>query len=189
MSEHAMAAPGEIAPPPPGPWLALARGQIVGAVGLDADGATTQSTIANWVAAAPDVACARIADVAHYRQWWDAVHELTVQPAQGNTQRFHTRVDSTLFSTQGDQDRSIDVTPEHSTIWWRGVSGDYANDVQRWDFVRAEGGGSYVLFSGGSDYNRTGVVMRALVDNVPWMLPGYAAAWKMVWMRPALAGL
>ncbi len=187
---RAMAPHGAVEPPPEGPWLDIVGNRVVGAVDLNAQGETVQTHVAVHVAAPLAAVTARLEDVSGYTRWWSAIRALAPFARQGDTQRFHTRMDSPLFHTEGDQDRvMVPGTADRATVWWRGVSGDYANDDQRWDAYARPGGGTTAVLSGGGDYVRTGMIVRAIVDRVPSMLPGYSIAWKMVWAREGLRGL
>jgi hypothetical protein len=180
---------GPIEAPVEGAWLDLVGDRIIAGVRLDAQGETLQTFVATHVASPLGAACARAEDVAHYNHWWRGIRELTLGARRDDTQRFHSRIESPLFSAQGDQDRVVERGDQHAVVWLRGVAGDYVDDSQRWDFFARPAGGTTVVLSGGNDFIRTGMIMRALVENVPWMLPGYSAAWKMVWTRQLLRGL
>ncbi len=177
------AATGEIEPPAPGAWTWLTRDAVVGAIALDAAGTITQSTVAMWSATPPPALCARLERIDQYTRWWTPMRDVRVVSGVGLTQRFHSVVDTVLFRTEGDQDRVVDVGPFGPRVVWRGVAGDYRGDVQRWDVVAHPQGGSVVMLSGGAEYNRTGMIARALLDRDTWMMPGYSVALKMVFMR------
>lgn len=186
---RAMASAGSIEPPPAGAWLDLTGNRLVGAVDLNAQGETVQTHVAVHVAASLAAVSARLEDVPGYGRWWSEIRAIVPGARQGGTQRFHTRMHSPLFHTEGDQDRVMVPGAGHATVWWRGVHGDYVGDDQRWDLYARPGGGTTVVLSGGGDYVRTGLIVRAIVDRVPLMLPGYSIAWKMVWAREGMRGL
>jgi hypothetical protein len=167
----------------------IVRDRIVAGVVLNPQGETLQTFAAAHVAAPLGPTCARLEDVPNYGRLWREIRALVAGPRQGLSQRFHTRVDSVLFHTEGDQNRVIEPGEQHAVVWWRGLTGDYANVDERWDFFARPNDGTTVVFSGGADFVRTGMIVRTIIANAPWMLPGYSAAWKMVWMREALRGL
>ncbi len=189
MPSRAVVSSGPIEAPVEGPWLDLVRDRIIGGVRINQQGETEQTFVASHVGASIGATCSRFEDVAHYPQRWPSIRALTIGASSADSVRFHTRIESSLFRAEGDQDRVLERGADHAVVHWRGAAGDYANDLQRWDFFARPAGGTTVVFSGGNDFLRTGMIMRTLVDNAPWMLPGYSAAWKMVWARQGLRGL
>jgi hypothetical protein len=188
--EHGEAPSGPLAPPPSGPWLQLTRETTVLSLGLTPEGSVTQVTVAAWTPADRDSVIARLRDVEHYNHVWGSIREVHVLPNQqarseNDPVRYGLVIDTPLMHLEGEQVRRI----EGDTVWHDGVSGDLAGSQHRWDVVRAPEGGSYVLFTGGSDYNRAGTITRVLMQRDPWLIAGFAGSWKIVWLRNLLRGL
>lgn len=167
-------------------WVELGRNTVVGAVTMDDRQVMSQSAIALRVAAPPDAVFARLRDVRQYATLWGPVMQrATIVSEQDGVARFRSVVEAPVFRTEGEQDRLVIERDGARAVVWRGVSGDYRNDAQRYD-VRSDGaGGSIVVLSGGADANRAGFVANQLLSRDPWMTPGYALAWKMVWLAAA----
>lgn len=182
-------APGPLLPPDDGPWLALAREAMVVSTRLNPDGAVVQVTVAAHTTAAPQAVLARLRDVAHYTSVWGSMREVEVLPPQPgappDSVRFRSVVENPLVRLEGEQR----MEPEGFVVRHVGLSGDFADAAHRWDIREAPGGGSYVLLTGGADQNRAGTITRALMSRDPWLIAGYAASWKIVWLRNALRSM
>ena len=76
-----------------------------------------------------------------------------------------------------------------NVVWHEGLSGDFANNSHRWDVAADPRGGSVVMLTGGSDYNRAGWITRRLMERDPWLMAGFAGSWKIVWLRNLLRGV
>lgn len=173
---------------PSGPWVDLGRNVLVGAVTMDDRQVMSQSAVAMHVNASPDQVFARLRDVRQYATLWAPVMQRVsvVSESEGVT-RFRSVADAPVFRTEGEQERVTIERDGQRAVLWRGVSGDYRNDAQRYD-VRPDGAaGSVVVLTGGADANRAGFVANQLLARDPWMTPGYALAWKMVWLSAAAA--
>src|SRR6185369_16656851 len=101
--------------------------------------------------------------------------------------RYQSVVQSPLASTRGEEEREVRAGPLGPIVTWRGVSGDHVGYDHRWDLARVPSGGTVVMLSGGSEFNRTGGVTAAMMGRDVWLMPGYATSWKLIWMRPLLA--
>jgi hypothetical protein len=180
---------GELSPPD-GAWLDLTRSGLVGAITMDDRMVMTQGSVAMHVAAAPAVVGDRFENVAGYaRVWAPAMRSAQLVYDRDGVARFRSVVDSPVFHTEGEQDRVVERRGAGRTVVWRGVSGDYARDAQRYDVRPSPDGGAVVILTGGADANRAGFVANQLLARDPWMTPGYALALKMVWLRAGLNGL
>ena len=73
--------PGELAPPPTGEWVGLAREGTVLSMLMTEEGAVRQVTVAAWTPAEPTAVMARLRDVAGYSRVWGSMHEVEVQPS------------------------------------------------------------------------------------------------------------
>lgn len=175
---------------PSGAWVDLGRNVLVGSVVMDDRQVMSQSAIAMHVGAPPEQVFARLRDVRQYPTLWAPVMQrATIVSEQEGVTRFRSVVDAPVFRTEGEQDRVTIERDGQRAVLWRGVSGDYRNDAQRYD-VRSDGAaGSIVTLTGGADANRAGFVANQLLARDPWMTPGYALAWKMVWLSAAAARL
>ncbi len=176
---------------PSGAWVDLGRSVVVGAVSMDDRMVMTQSAIALRVASAPDAVFSRLSDVSQYaRLWAPVMQRATVVSDRDGVARFRSVVEAPVFHTEGEQDRVLVQEPTGArAVLWRGASGDYRGDVQRYD-VRSDGAaGSVVVLTGGADANRAGFMANQLLARDPWMTPGYALAWKMVWLAAAASRL
>ncbi len=181
------APPGPLVPPPPGAWLDLARRSTIGVVSLNADGAITQCTVAGGTGATVATVLDRLDDVPHYPDIWRAIREIQPRPAVGAVRGFRMVVQTSLVRNEGDVDRETIRGAGTGTVWWRGRSGHFVGHEHRWDVQTAPGGGSVVMLTGGSESNRTSWITRAMLDRDSWLLPGFAASWKLIWLRPLLA--
>lgn len=176
---------------PSGAWVELGRNAVVGAVAMDDRMVMSQSAVALRVASAPDAVLQRLRDVSQYPRLWPGVMQTaSVVSERDGVARFRTVVEAPVFHTEGEQERLFVSEPDGArAVVWRGVSGDYRGDAQRYD-VRTDGaGGSLVVLSGGADANRAGFVANQLLSRDPWMTPGYALAWKMVWLSACASRL
>jgi hypothetical protein len=180
------AAPGTLAPPASGPWLELTRDATVLSMALTPEGSVTQVTVAAYTSSAPDAVVDRLRDVAHHNTVWGSIREVEILPtpagAPAGAVRYRVVTDTPLVHLEGEQLLRV----EGRTVWQDGLSGDFAQSGHRWDVLEAPGGGSWVLFTGGSDQNRAGRVTRALMDRDPWLMAGFAGSWKIVWLRNLL---
>ncbi len=187
--EHGIAPSGELAPPPPGPWQELTRDATVLSMSLTPEGAIRQATVAAWTPAPSNLVLARLRDVPNYHSVWGSIREVTMLPGQTLTPtgpvRYHMVIETPLSHVEGDQV----MRSEGNVVWHEGVGGDLADSTHRWDVLDAPGGGSYVLLTGGSDYNRANWITRTLMDRDPWLMAGFAGSWKIVWLRNLLRGL
>ncbi len=181
---------GDLAPPPSGAWQALTRDASVLSMALTPEGSIRQVTVASWTSAPPSAVMARLRDVANYTNVWGSVREVSVLPGQPSSPdgpvRYHIVIDTPLTHLEGEQ--VMRVEGDH-IVWHEGVAGDLVDSAHRWDVLPAPDGGSYVLLTGGSDYNRAGWVTRTLMERDPWLMAGFAGSWKIVWIRHLLRGL
>jgi len=76
-----------------------------------------------------------------------------------------------------------------ATVVGTQVGGDLVGSSHRWDVLADPQGGSFVMLTGGADYNRAGWITRALMVRDPWLMAGFAGSWKIVWLRHLLRGL
>ena len=180
---------GELSPPEDGPWLRLARDAMVVSTRLTPEGAVVQVTVAGWTPASPETVMARLRDVPRYAGVWGSVRDVEVLAAQGGdpagSVRFRSVVETPLVRMEGEQR----MQSEGNTLWHIGLSGDFEGASHRWDVRPDPEGGSYVLLTGGADYNRAGSITRALMARDPWLSAGFAGSWKIVWLRNALRGM
>lgn len=176
---------------PSGAWVELGRNVVVGSVSMDDRMVMSQSAVALRVGSAPDSVVQRLRDVSQYPRLWPGVMQTSsVVSDRDGVARFRSVVEAPVFHTEGEQDREIVTEQDGSrAVLWRGVSGDYRGDVQRYD-VRSDGaGGSLLILTGGADANRAGFIANQLLSRDPWMTPGYALAWKMVWLSSCASRL
>jgi hypothetical protein len=115
------------------------------------------------------------------------MHDLRITARDGGRVRYQSVVQSPLAQTRGEEEREVRAGPLGPIVTWHGVSGDHVGFDHRWDLVRQPGGGTVVMLTGGSEFNRTGGVTAAMIGRDVWLMPGYAASWKLIWMRPLLA--
>ncbi len=181
--------PGELAPPPAGDWVGLAREGTVLSMQLTDEGSIRQVTVAAWTPAEPAAVMARLRDVAAYTRVWGSMREVTLLPRAGDDPegavRFHNVVENPLSRLEGDQRARFG----DNVVWHEGLSGDFAGAAHRWDVVAQPGGGTVVMLTGGSDYNRAGWITRRLMERDPWLMAGFAGSWKIVWLRNLLRGV
>jgi hypothetical protein len=184
-----VAPPGVLAPPPAGPWLELTRDATVLSMALTPEGSVLQVTVAAHTSAPPDAVLERLRDVDRYHTVWGSVREVGVLPlpagAPAGAVRYRIVTETPLVRLEGEQLLRI----EGRTVWQDGLAGDLAGSGHRWDVLDAPGGGTWVLFTGGSDQNRAGRITRALMDRDPWLMAGFAGSWKIVWLRNLLRAL
>ena len=183
------APPGELAPPPRGDWVGLAREGTVLSMLLTEEGAVRQVTVAAWTVAEPAAVMARLRDVAAYSHVWGSMREVEVLPRAADdpegSVRFRNVVETPLSRLEGVQRARFG----DNVAWHEGISGDYAGADHRWDVVADPRGGSVVMLTGGSDHNRAGWITRRLMERDPWLMAGFAGSWKIVWLRNLLRGL
>jgi hypothetical protein len=180
---------GPIAPPA-GDWYRLAQRGVVGAVTMDDRGVMLQSSVAVRLASDSTRVLQRLTDVPGYTTAWaGAMSEVQVLGAQDGTVRFRSVAETPIFRTAGEQERVVERDGDRAVVWWRGLSGDYARDVQRFDVRPAPEGATIVLFTGGADTQRAGFLARQIMARDVWMTPGYSLGWKMVWLRLGVRGL
>lgn len=182
-------APGELAPPPPGDWVGLAHEGTVLSLLLTEEGAVRQVTVAAWTPAEPAAVMTRLRDVASYTRVWGSMREVEVLPRgagdpEGSV-RFRSVVENPLSRLEGEQRARFG----DNVAWHEGLSGDYVDATHRWDVVADPRGGSVVMLTGGSDYNRAGWITRRLMERDPWLMAGFAGSWKIVWLRNLLRGI
>ncbi len=187
--EQGIAPTGELAPPEAGPWQTLTRDATVLSLSLTPEGAVRQVTVAAWTPAAPVVVLTRLRDVPNFGQVWGSIREVSLLPGETLSAtgpvRYRSVIETPLTHMEGEQV----MRSEGSVVWHEGISGDFADSAHRWDVVEAPGGGSYVMLTGGSDYNRAGWATRTLMARDPWLMAGFAGSWKIVWLRNLLRGL
>lgn len=174
--------PGPLSPPEAGPWLNLARTVSVGSVSLDAQGRFVQTSMAVFSPRSPAELLQRLSTPANYGQLWRQLRDSSVLPSDAGNVRFHTLIEGAMSRVEGETELEVQRRPEGATVWWHGVAGDLQGVEHRWDLHPAEGG-SVMVLTGGSEYQRIPWPMRAMIGRDPWLLPGYAASWKLVWMR------
>jgi hypothetical protein len=183
------APPGELRPPEEGAWLGLLREATVLSMLLTPEGAVRQVTVGAWTPAERDAVIARLRDVEHYGRVWGSVREVSVltgaDAGAAGPVRYRVVIDTPLTHLEGEQELRVDGY----TVVQTGVAGDFNDSAHRWDVLAAPGGGSYVLLTGGSDYNRAGWITRSLMDRDPWLIAGFAGSWKIVWLRNLLRGV
>lgn len=179
-------APGSLAPPEGGPWLDLARESTVLSMALTPEGSVTQVTVAGYTPTPPAAVIERLRDVANFHTIWGSVRETEVLPspadAPAGAVRYRVVTETPLVRLEGEQLLRV----AGRTVWQDGLSGDLAGTGHRWDVLDGPDGGSWVLFTGGSDQNRAGRITRALMDRDPWLMAGFAGSWKIVWLRNLL---
>ncbi len=100
--------------------------------------------------------------------------------------RYRVVTETPLVHLEGEQVLRVEG---RTVVWQDGRHGRPRGHSHRWDVLDAPGGGSWVLFTGGSDQNRAGRITRALMDRDPWLMAGFAGSWKIVWLRNLLRGL
>ncbi|MDB4930493.1 MAG: hypothetical protein JWM10_2977, partial [Myxococcaceae bacterium] len=180
---------GELAPPPPGDWLGLAHEGTVLSMLLTDDGAVRQVTVAAWTPAEPAAVMTRLRDVPSYTRVWGSMREVEVLPRDASDPegsiRFRSVVENPLSRMEGVQRARFG----DNVVWHEGVSGDYVDAVHRFDVAADPRGGSVVMLTGGSDYNRAGWITRRLMERDPWLMAGFAGSWKIVWLRNLLRGM
>ncbi len=181
---------GDLAPPSSGPWLALTHDATVLSMSLTPEGSIRQVTVGSWTSAPPNVVMARLRDVANYGNVWGSIREVTVLPGQSpppdGPVRYRLVIETPLTHIEGEQVMRVEGG---NVVWHEGVAGDLSGSSHRWDVLEAPDGGSYVLLTGGSDYNRAGWITRTLMERDPWLMAGFAGSWKIVWIRNLLRGL
>lgn len=180
------AEPGALAPPASGPWLALTREATVLSLALTPEGSVTQVTAASTIDADAAAVMERLRDVPNYARVWGSIQSTQVldgDAAQG--MRYRVVIDTPISHLEGEQRLRIDG----ATATQEGIAGDFQGSAHRWDVVAAPGGGSVVLLTGGSDYNRAGWLTRALMARDPWLMAGFAGSWKIIWLRHLVHGL
>ena len=184
--EHVDASSATAEPPSMSSWSAILDDNVViGAVVLDAGRDAVGSTVAMRSATTTAALRARLSDVESYPRTWSMVRSATPSAADaGNALRFRSSVDSTLFHTEGDQERTEALSENRVTLRWHGASGDYAGIDHRWDLVPAARGGTVVVLTGGREQQGAGLVMRTVFGMAHWIVAGYSVAWKMLWVRP-----
>ena len=181
--------PGDLAPPASGDWVGLAHEGTVLSMLLTEEGAVRQVTVAAWTPAEPAAVMARLRDVAGYTRVWGSLREVEVL-SRGATDpdgslRFRSVVENPLSRLEGEQLARFG----DNVVWHEGLTGDYVGAAHRWDIVADSRGGSVVMLTGGSDYNRAGWITRRLMERDPWLMAGFAGSWKIVWLRNLLRGL
>lgn len=174
---------GELAPPPPGPWMALARDASVVSMQLTPEGAVRQVTVAAWTPVGAEPILARLRAVEGYTRVWGSFREVEVLPREADdpegSVRFRSRVETPLTRLQGIQRLRV----SGNTVWHDGLTGEFAGGGHRWDIVEGVAGGTVVLLTGGSDLQRAGWITRAMISMDPWLAVGFAGSWKIVWLR------
>jgi len=174
---------GVLAPPAAGAWRALTHGVVVAAIGFDDDRVLTQSSVALHSDESPEAICRRLENVSAYGSVWHGMRDVrVVQNAQGVV-RFSSVVRGPMSEARGEQEVSVSPGAEGPVVHWRGVAGDFAGHDHRWDLVR-DGSGTIVVLTGGSEFERAGAITRAMIARDVWLLAGFSASWKLVWMRP-----
>ncbi len=181
------APPGPLEPPPPGPWMDLTRTVAIGSVTLDGDGVFRQSTMALYSPRSADDLCAHLERVEGYPSIWHSMRDFRIVSRDATRVRYSSVVQSPLAQTRGEEEREVRAGPLGPIVTWRGVSGDHVGYDHRWDLVRVPSGGTVVMLTGGSEFNRTGGITAAMMGRDVWLTPGYATSWKLIWMRPLLA--
>ncbi len=178
--------PGPLAPPPSGDWVALARDGTVLSMQLEPEGAVRQVTVAAWTRAEPAVVLERLRDPAGYGNIWGSYRDIAVIPSAADdpagSVRFRSVVETPLSRLEGEQRARV----EGNVVWHEGLTGSFAGAAHRWDVVADPRGGSVVMLTGGSDYNRAGWITRRLMEQDPWLMAGFAGSWKIVWLRNLL---
>lgn len=179
---------GELAPPEPGAWQGLTRDATVLSMLVTPEGAIRQATVAAWTPAEPAAVLARLRDVPNFSHVWGSYREVTLLPGQTMSEtgpvRFRVVLDTPLTHLEGEQV----MRSEGNVVWHDGVAGDLVDSGHRWDVQAAPGGGSYVMLTGASDYNRAGWITRTLMARDTWLMAGFAGSWKIVWLRNLLRG-
>ena len=184
--EQGIGPTGELAPPAPGAWQSLTRDATLVSTGLTPDGAVTQVTVATWTSADPEAVLTRLRDVTRYPSVWGSIRSVDVianaPDAPAGSVRYHVHIETPLARIDGEQV----MRTSGNTVWQDGVGGDLAGSSHRWDVLADPQGGSFVMLTGGADYNRAGWITRALMVRDPWLMAGFAGSWKIVWLRHLL---
>jgi hypothetical protein len=177
---------GVLAPPPAGPWRALARDATLLSMSLSPDGAIAQVTVAAWTQASPEAVLQRLRDVPAHPRVWGSIQAVELVPgAPLGEVRYRSVVQTPLARLEGEQR----LVERDGAVWIEGTAGDFAGADHRYDVSSEPSGGCVVAMTGGADYNRAGWLTRALMARDPWLVAGFAGSWKIVWLRHLLRGL
>jgi ribosome-associated toxin RatA of RatAB toxin-antitoxin module len=201
---RAVSAQPTFVPPPPGPWLALAARDNVVAVTLDPEGALQQITVIGHTNAPASIVVHRLLDVEAYGVFWGWMRDNTILARSPSAERvvrdwgvlamhetasvrFRTSLGAPFSAGEGELLSRVE--PGGATAWIEGISGAFAGERHRWDFVQAPQGGTYVLYTAGSMAAHAGFFHRLIMERDVWAVTGMSAYWATVMLRYGLWAL
>ena len=184
--EHPYLPATTLSPPPAGPWLELAHRAHMIILGLDDTGALTQITSVGTTHAAPAAIAHRLLDVEHWGQVWGWMRNTSAITHTADSVRFRLTLEAPLASGQGEFVGTVE--PGGMGVHLDGVSGDFAGEHHRWDFVTFDNG-TFALYTGGSEALHAPWLHRQLMNRDPFAMMGMSAYWKVIMLRFGLNGL
>ena len=171
-------------PPPDGAWMDIARHTNVLFVGLDARGEPVQELAlgASYAgASALRERVVRIDELQSHLPWFTEIH---VTARDDASVAYSTRLGSPFARGVGENRmqtgrdaRVVDVT---------GVSGDFAGERNRWDFVQRDV--AFMMSTGSTIQRHFTAPQRALIASDPLVGTGLSLAWRVLSLRWLFAG-
>ncbi|MDB4931775.1 MAG: hypothetical protein JWM10_4259, partial [Myxococcaceae bacterium] len=179
----------ELAPPAPGPWLALHPRYYTMVFALTPDGAVRSINVTGQTFGSAAAVVARVRDVAGYRDHLPGVRQSTWGPAAADgavPTRAHLLLRTPFDAGEGDVERRL---VGDATVFVDGRSGELAGSRWRWDVTTLPLRGTFLSLTGVPDPATATLLTRAVTAREPFLIPGVAALRQLVWLRHMLAGI
>lgn len=177
----------DLTPPPPGPWLEMLPRVNILVIDLDPEGSLRQITAMGWTPASSATVIHRLLGVEQYGVFWGWMRDVSTISRTPTEVRFRLRLGAPFAPAQGELVSRVE--PGGATAWLEGQTGDFAGERHRWDFIPAPQGGTYVMYTSGSEIAHAGFFHRQVMDRDVWAAAGASAYWKAVVLRYGLWGL
>jgi hypothetical protein len=178
----------ELAPPAPGPWMALHPRYYTMVFALDPGGAVRSINVTGQTFGSAAEVVARVRDVAGYRDHLPGVRQSSLDPAPDGAlpARGHLLLRTPFDAGEGDVERRL---VGDATVFVDGRSGELAHSRWRWDVTTVPARGTFLSLTGVPSPDTATLLTRAVTAREPFLVPGVAALRQLVWLRHMLAGI
>ena len=171
--------------PAAGPWMEVLRsGLDCVSIELDANGSMRSITASRYVVSEPDAVRTLLMSAESWGSYWLWMRDIRVVSRDENRVRIATHLGTPLAAGAGEVEARLD--PSRNTVYIEGRTGAFTQDRQRWDFVGAPGGGTFVMYTGYSDEAHAAWFQHILMDRDVWAVAGLSSYWKVVMIRYGL---
>ncbi|MBI5517000.1 MAG: hypothetical protein HY909_24675 [Deltaproteobacteria bacterium] len=173
--------PGELRPPPHGPWWTLVSHWYVLAFELSPEGAVQQVTGIAQTNVPPDQVIAHVSDLGRYHALLPPFHAEGITPGpQPDTLQATVRLDGSWDHAEGTVlRRSLGPT----AVLLEGTSGELTGTRWRWDTYQNPDQTTLLCLTGGVEPEVASFFGRVAIAREPFLLGGLAALRRLVWVR------